>query len=144
MIKKLLIGLLISLIALVIAVFVWAAGWECDGIVEGKLIDGGGWFTYTRCTSGREWISHSTEAFPTPAKARSVFEDRIGSAITVIERNQKLGANGEAIGDRAVTISRDSETGERFAAVFWVDDRVIVSIRSTSVYYARYAEWTRE
>ena len=144
MIKRSATGLFILMIAVLAATFVWVQSGTCDGILEGKLIDGGGWFTYTRCTSGRQWISHSTEAFATPAKAHSVFEDRIGSAITVIERNQKHGANGQTIGDRAVTISRNPETGERFAAVFWLDDRVIVSIRSTSVYYARYAEWTGE
>ena len=140
MIKRLLVGIGAFSLTFAVGAISCLHGWECTGIVHGKLYEGGGVFTHSRCGSRSVWIGRSTEAYPTPSYAARVFDESLRPAITVVEHNQRLDANGTKIGNRAVTVSVDSETGDRFGSVSWLDDRIIVSIKSNSVWFARFVE----
>jgi len=114
---------------------------ECGGIVHGRMIDGGGLWLFSQCSRGSNWFLRSTETYANNAKANSVFEDRLRNAVIVRERNQKTNDEGKTIGERAVADFANPQTGQRFTSVFWVDNRSINSIDSTSRYHALLLEW---
>ena len=139
MLKRLSRGLMACLLLLLIAALLGADNWKC-GLGDGKMNDGGGAWSFTACTSGSHFLGNNTEAYPNAAWAKRVFEERVQKAIIVIERNQKLDGNGRRIGDRAVAIFSDDSNSKRIASIFWVDDRYIRSIDSTSLDLALYCE----
>ena len=143
MTKRLLAGILTSLLSFVTGVTISLANSAC-GIGDGTVIDGGRGYHFIACKSGSILIVRSTEAYPTAKKANRVFEDRLQKATTVIQRNQKIASKGKTIGQRAVATFADMQTGKPFTSVFWVDERFIVSIDSTSHYCALFAEWWSE
>jgi len=135
MIKKVAIRILAFVLTFCTGALPILRNWQCTGIVHGKLYDGGGAFTWSRCGTDSIWISRSTESFPTGSYAKRVFEDRFHES--PVERNQKAIGDRQLV-DRAVIVSYDPQTGERFGAVFWLKDRTIASIRSSSVALARF------
>ncbi len=141
MIQRILVRTSVGLFTFLIGMIISPVRWDCHGIVHGRLFDGGGGFTSISCTaSNSRWLATSTEGYPTITKASQVFENRISKAVTLIERNQKSDQKGKRIGPRAVTISVNPENGEQFASVFWLDEKVIISIESTSLRYALESE----
>ena len=104
---------------------------------------GGGFFA-TGCGNSSKWAGRMTEWYPTAEAAKEVFEGRIQKAITVHRRNQKVDAQGKAIGNRAVAEFRDPRSGEIFTSVFWLDGRNITSVDSTSYFQALFLEWADE
>ena len=112
---------------------------EC-GIGHGLMIDGDGPWFFTTCKRGSNWIVQSRETYPNGVKANSVFEDRLRKASLVRELNDKRLADGRVV-KRAVAGFRNTQTGQRFTSIIWVDERSVVSISSTSRYYALLAEW---
>lgn len=113
--------------------------WKC-GIGDGKMIDGGGAWSFTTCTSGSHWVGQSTEAYPNGAWANRVFEERVRKAITVIEQNEKVDGEGRRIGKRAVATFAEPGLSKPINSIFWVDNEYIKSINSTSLDFALYAE----
>ena len=137
MIKRMLIRISVFALAALVGMMVVPVRWDCGGIVHGTLFDGRGGFTYTSCTSSdSSLLTYGHEGYVTAAKAHQVFEQRVREAVTVIERNEKLDANGNKIGERAVTIRFNPERNRNYASVFWVDERIVSFVDSTSLKYA--------
>ncbi|HJZ80638.1 MAG TPA: hypothetical protein VKD91_09835 [Pyrinomonadaceae bacterium] len=105
--------------------------------------EGGGFFT-VGCGNASKWTARTTEWYPNAEIARHVFEERIQKAFRVHELNQKTGANREIIGDRVVADLRHQQSGALFTSIFWLADRHIYSVDSTSYYYALFYEWCDE
>jgi hypothetical protein len=139
MLKRLLRGILACLLLLTVCALLSADNWDC-GIGHGWMIDGGGPWFFTTCTSGPHELCHSHETYPNAAWANRVFEERVQKAITVIERNQKFDSEGRWIGARAVATFNDPKFTRPITSVFWVDDRNINSVNSTSLNMALYVE----
>lgn len=106
------------------------------------MIDGGGPLFLRECTYGSQWIVHAVEGYPDAAKAEAVFAERIRTASTVYEQNEKVDRSGKRIGRRAVISLHVPQTGQSFTSILWTDENRIVSIDSTLHYYALLSEWT--
>ncbi len=127
MIKRMLIRISVFALAALVGMMVVPVRWDCGGIVHGTLFDGRGGFTYTSCTSSdSSLLTYGHEGYVTAVR----------QAVTVIERNEKLDANGNKIGERAVTIRFNPERNRNYASVFWVDERIVSFVDSTSLKYA--------
>ena len=105
MTKRLLAGILTSLLSFVTGVTISLANSAC-GIGDGTVIDGGRGYHFIACKSGSILIVRSTEAYPTAKKANRVFEDRLQKATTVIQRNQKSASKGKQLDSAPLQRSR--------------------------------------
>jgi hypothetical protein len=110
-------------------------------LVHGRMIDGGGPLFLIECTYGSQWTVRAAEGYPDAAKAEAVFGERIRTASIVYQQNEKIDRSGKRIGRRAVIDLRLPQTGQSFTSILWTDENRIVSIDSTSHYYALFLEW---
>jgi hypothetical protein len=139
MVKRLCVGAVACVVLSLIAALLANSDWDC-GTGDGKMLDGGGAWSFTVCKSGSHVISHLSEAYPNAAWANRVFEERVRDAITVIEQNEKVDDDGRTIGKRAVGTFADPGFSKPVNSIFWVDDQYIKSINSTSRDLALYVE----
>ena len=137
--NKLLAGIVICICMLLAAFSLALPNWDC-GIGDGHMIDGGGAWSFTTCRSGSDWLGRSTETYPNAAWANRVFDERVHKAITVIEQNEKVDGEDRSVGKRAVAIFAEPSLSKPINSIFWVDDRSIISVSSTSLDFALYAE----
>jgi hypothetical protein len=139
MVKRLCVGAAVCVVLGLIAALLAEGDWKC-GLGDGRMLDGGGAWSFTVCRSGSHVISHSSEAYPNAAWANRVFEERVRKATTVIEQNEKLDGEGRKIGKRAFATFVDPAFSKPVNSIFWVDDQYIRSINSTSRDFALYME----
>jgi hypothetical protein len=100
----------------------------------GRTIDGGGPYSVTSYKSSyfvRLAFQHFTYA--SPEKANAVFDQYVAEAVQVIELTSKFDKERKKVGQRAVTMSYNSEMNVHFACVFWTDGSSLHSIDSPSL-----------
>jgi hypothetical protein len=109
-----------------------------EGMGCGKVIDGGGGFSITSYQSSYfiKLLSVS-EAYVSPEKANEVFDERLSTAVRIIELGPKVNREGRVVGRRAVALFFSPEASCHYTEILWTDGRFLHYIVSTSALHAK-------
>lgn len=106
---------------------------EFDPVTMGELLDEDGihlGFTDFKAADGSR-LTVLYENFASSTKAKDYFEKQLARAANVIERKDKLNAEGKAIGERAEILKRMNDN-KAIPAVLWTDGVRFHEIYSSS------------
>ena len=109
-----------------------------EGMGCGKVIDGGGGFSFTAYKSSyfvKLLLAH--EGYVSPEKANKVFEEHLSHAVKIIEVGPKVNGEGVVVGRRAVALSFAPEDSCYYTEILWTDGRFLHYIVSTSALHAK-------
>ncbi len=128
----------IALLTFTLGVAVSPIRFYVEGMGCGKMIDGGGWFSVTAYKSSyfvKLWLAH--EGYVSPEKANEVFNDRLSTAVRIIEVGPKVNGEGVVVGRRAVALFFAPEASSYYTEILWTDGRFLHYIFSTSALHAK-------
>ena len=128
----------IALVTFTLGVAVSPIHFYVEGMGCGHVIDGGGGFSFTSYKSSyfvKLLLAH--EGYVSPEKANEVFDERLSTAVRIIEIGPKLNGEGMVIGRRAVALSFAPEDSCSYTEILWTDGRFLHYIVSTSALHAK-------
>ena len=130
--------LVIALLTFTLSVAVSPIRFYVEGMGCGKVIDGGGGFSVTSYRSSyfiKLLLAH--EGYISPEKANEVFDERLSTAVRIIEVGPKINGEGVVVGRRAVALFFAPEASCYYTEILWTDGRFLHYIVSTSALHAK-------
>lgn len=82
------------------------------------------------------YVKKSVERHRSPRLAEEALQERLRSALTIVEQGRRLRRDGQQIGDRAVVMLAPGTTQQAQAAVLWTDGSDLLSLESSSLRHA--------